>query len=134
MTRSFRLMQWPVGTKCYDCARRNMRKRDRSENVNCPSIYIYIYISIYISVSFPLMLNCIAEDRFRPNIVLEDCDAHAEDVWQQIQIGFTAAQRHERKPHNTPMGTFHGFMAAGTCHERTANEGISDVVRVDGTG
>ena len=39
MTRSFRLMQWPVGTKCYDCARRNMRKRDRSENVNCPSIY-----------------------------------------------------------------------------------------------
>ena len=97
-------------------------------------IYIYIYISIYISVSFPLMLNCIAEDRFRPNIVLEDCDAHAEDVWQQIQIGFTAAQRYERKPQNTPMGTFHGFMAAGTFHERTANEGISDVVRVDGTG
>lgn len=71
------------------------------------------------------MLNCIAEDRFRPNIVLEDCDAHAEDVWQQIQIGFMAAQRYERKPQNTPTGTF---------HERTASKGISDVVRVFGTG
>ena len=33
-----------------------------------------------------IMCNTI-EDRFRPNIVLEGCDAHAEDVWKQIQIG-----------------------------------------------
>ena len=33
----------------------------------------------------PIM--CTTEDRFRPNIVLEGCDPHAEDVWKQIQIG-----------------------------------------------
>ena len=25
--------------------------------------------------------------RFRPNLVIEDCDAHAEDGWQRIRIG-----------------------------------------------
>lgn len=31
--------------------------------------------------------RAIPMDRFRPNIVLEGCDPHAEDVWKQIQIG-----------------------------------------------
>ena len=43
--------------------------------------------------------NVVSERRFRPNIVLEGCAAHAEDSWQRLRIGgntFSVAKPCER--------------------------------------
>lgn len=39
------------------------------------------------------MRGASSEDRFRPNIVVDNCEPHAEDQWPEMRIGDLRLQR-----------------------------------------